>query len=859
GQLEGFRVLTGLSSDTERRSFHPIRQILMQLQVEGNLPIDPQKSESDAPNSGQLPEEVEKWRIFDEVAGIFLKHQEPLLLLLDDFHLADTLTQDLMAFLARSLCKRVGRVDELMSQEAQNSQNSKTHTTAVIIVVAYESNSGGPPETFLQGTRGIEDVKKINLKNLSPEETRILFTHLLAKGEGLEEVVDWIHHQTGGFPLLIEETTKWLIAEGILKWRRRRWTFHKDLVGEGLKPAPTEIEGLISQTLSRLDETTMTLLEDAAVLGDLFPAHLLKELTSLSDQNLFPLLTHLEREHLLRREPGPGDLYAFSHHWLRQILYERIDPQSRRESHRKILRALEKTPKDGNEVALAYHAIQGEIREKSLQYGMKAGELAERSYNHRGALELYEKLLPLSEENGLELNILEKMGDLYEKVGDYEKSLTHYSRALQLEKRKHQLSRLHFMIGTVERKRSRYSEALGAFDKGFSLLEGKKSSEGISLLNGMGWIYREQGDYEKATETLSRAERMARETNDREGLSLSLRNLATVYWNQSNFKEAIAVGEKGLSIAKENQDDYQIATACNNLGIFYWNLGESEEAKNYYLKSLEIRKKIGDIHGIGLVHINIGILDQDKRMWEDASQHFEKSLEIFERLNDRLNLARLRNSFGLLCFALGKWDKSFVHFNKGIEIAKDLGNKILTSAAYHNLGRLYLYQGDLDKANENLETALSAREEIGDAEGEAASLLNIAILKTEKEDWEKANAILERTEKIYKEKGTKSNLSFLLQTRSLVHLKKKEIEKAFQYVEEGLVVAIKQKNEDDIGSSHRILGEVYAEIGENEKALDNYSKSIEVLEKAINRYELAQTLIALAHFHLSHWQKTQHT
>ncbi|MCH7761879.1 sigma 54-interacting transcriptional regulator, partial [candidate division TA06 bacterium] len=97
------------------------------------------------------------------------------------------------------------------------------------------------------------------------------------------------------------------------------------------------------------------------------------------------------------------------------------------------------------------------------------------------------------------------------------------------------------------------------------------------------------------------------------------------------------------------------------------------------------------------------------------------------------------------------------------------------------------------------------------------------------------------------------------QTHSQVHLKRKEIEKAFQSIEEGLVVAIKQKNEDDIGSSHRILGAVCAEIGENEKALENYSKSLEILEKASNRYELAQTLIALAHFHLSSWQKTHHT
>ena len=882
GQLEGFQVLTGSSSETEKSPFYPIRQIFRQLPYEGILPFDSVEATGRSP----LPEEAEKWRIFDEVTRIFSIYPKPLILLLDDLHLADPLTLDLTAYLARSLCKSQGvyeskslksqgvhesrspeshKVYESVNPESPDSidsQDSRDSKTAVIIVISYESISEESLKTFLNGTRGIEEQTKYELKNLSEKETKELLNHLLAMGDPhrVKEAGEWIHQQTGGIPLLVEETTKWLVAEKILERKEKRWTFHKDLVGTGLKPAPTKaIENLVSQTLSRLDETTKYLLEEASVIGDHFSIHLLKELTELGEEELYPLLSNLERDHLLRRESGLKDQYSFTHHWLSQILYERIESDRKKEIHRKILSILEKSHLNGNTIALAHHAYLGEVYEKFCRYGMKAGEVSERSYNYKGALELYGKLLPLFEEKEEKLKLFEKMGDLNEKTGNFEESLQFYSKALEMEKRKENLGRIHLKIGTVERKRSLYPEALKAFEKGLSTLQEKKTPLVVSLLNGIGWVYREQGEYDRAIERLSQAEKMAQEIEDREGLTLSLRNLATAYWNQRNFKEAIEVGERSLAVAEENHNDYQIAAACNNLGIFHWNIGKLDEARNYYSKSLGIREKIGDRQGIGLVKINHGLLYQDEGNWEIAIQYFVDSFEIFDKLNDVINITRLHNCFGFHFFVLGNWDEAAGHYIKSLEFAKQKENKLVIAQAHYSLGCLHLYQGDLEQAKENLETGLSISEDIRDPELESISLLSLALLEKERNVWEKVVELFEKTRKNYEEKGIKKYLSLFFQIQSMIHLNRKEIEKALQFSEEAIRVAKEQKDMENTGSSHRILAMVYSEKGEYDKALENLIRSREIFENMKNPFELARTLFELARFHLSQWQKTHHT
>jgi Nif-specific regulatory protein len=848
GQLKGFQVLTGMSSDTDKRPFLPIRQIIMQLPMESKLPIDAKKVES------KFPDEVNKWRMFEEVKELFRNHPNPLILIIDDLHLTDSLTQDLTAFLARSLCKN----SKVETQEA----NSRK--TGVIIVVAYESTSVETPVSFLEGFRIIDDIIKIHLNTLSSEETESYLLHLLPNHEreiqdnDFRKTAKWLHRQTGGNPLLIEETTKLLISEGIIERIQKRWIFDRTALGN-LYPLKhsIEIDSLIAQTLSRLDEKSKRVIEEASIIGDRFSIQILKELISLSDKELFPLLNHLEREHLLVRNANDEGFYSFTHHWLKHILYEKIDSGRRRKVHRKILKILEKKPVNGNEMDLAYHSLHGALPKKYFKYGKKAGEVAERSYNHRRASDLYEKLLPHVSDKNERLKLFEKLGDLNENVGEYDKSLAHYSHALQIMKGTQYgliVPRIYLKLGTLEMKKSRYPEALQYLEKGLSLLKVKNTSIESNLLNSLGQVYTNQGYNEKAVKILLRAEAISHEIQDGSGLALSLLNLSTVYRKKADFKAAITLAEKGLSIAMKNRDNFQIASAYNKLGLYYWNHNELEEAKRFYLKCLKLREKIGDLIGIGAVHLNLGMISHKLGNREIANKHYETSLNIFEKLNDTEGLSILYINFGYLLFDHGRWDKVSSYFLKSLELAKKMRNRFKIANAHRSLGRLYFYQYELVKAEKELTSAVLIDEEIGSDEGVAIGLVDLARIEMERENWNKVDMFLDKAGKIYEEKKINWSFPRFLQTLSLVQLKKMKVEKAQKIAEEAIKVCI---DTEDIGFIYRTLGMVYAKKGEDDKAYENFLKSRKILENADFRYELGLTLFEFARYHVLRWQKNK--
>jgi Nif-specific regulatory protein len=860
GQLDGFHVLMSHTSNTDRRPFQPVRQILRQIPVHGKLPFEPiasdLKLDFEKKDNGSA-QDFKKWQIYDEVTNVFLNHSKHLLVLVDDFQLADKNTQELMAFMVRSLSQN-------RNTETQKSKNRKS---GVLFVFAYESATESLPETFLEGTKRIRQ-NEINVSKLSENGTETLVSYLLEINRSkdtsqIKEATEWIYRQSGGFPLLIEETTKWLISEGILKIKKGKWTFQKSSLSKLSRKdiqnfTPSEIEDLIHHTLSRMDEESLKLLESASVIGDRFSSQALKSLVSLSEQELYPQLINLEGEHLIRREPEADDYYSFSHHWLRQYLYGRIPKDKRRESHQAILNIFEAMNLKENEIDLAYHALRGEEKEKSLRYGLRAGEFAEGSYNYNEALELYRGILPYVKEDDLKILVVEKIGDMYEKTGDYENSIELYNKALSYENNKDKHPRLHHKIGKVERKRSRYPEALESFEYGLSCVSEKNTSDTVNLLNGVGWIYREQGEYKKATETLLYAENLATETGDKEGLTLSLRNLATVNWSQSKFEDAIIFGEKALSIAKETQDDFQIAATSNNLGIFYWNTGKPDKARNLYSISQNIREKISDLQGLGSVYLNLGILEQDEGNWEKALQHYEKSLDVFEKLDDLVNLARLYNSFGYLFRAIGKWDEAYIHFTKSLDVVNDIENSLISTSVHMNLGRLFMYKGEFETAKDHLNIALSLSENYGDVEGMAVSLLYRAVLESESENWDEAGKYLKRAKNTFEGHGIKVELPLLFQTSSQYCLHNNEFEEALLLANKGLEEAIHQKNEEAIGYSHRNIGIILSKKEDDEKVIEQFLKARDIFKKTKNSYELAESLFAMAIFSLQRWQKTNH-
>jgi len=167
-----------------------------------------------------------------------------------------------------------------------------------------------------------------------------------------------IVERAAGVPLFAVETVRMLIDEGRLVRDDGRYR----LEGEpGELAVPESLRGLIGARLDGLPADDRALLQDAAVLGQVFPLDALAAITDRSAEALEPRLRALVRREILAVEGDPRSpergQYTFVQGLIREVAYETLAKRERRARHLAAARYFETV--DSEELAgiLASHYL----------------------------------------------------------------------------------------------------------------------------------------------------------------------------------------------------------------------------------------------------------------------------------------------------------------------------------------------------------------------------------------------------------------------------------------------------------------------------------------------------------------------
>ena len=247
--------------------------------------------------------------------------RSPLILFLDDWHLADDASREML-----------GALRELDRQR--------------VLVLATSRPGEGRISAF--------DV--LPLAPFDAEETRQAVTRLLAAPDPF--VIGRVLDSSGGNALFIEELCH-SIADG--------------RIGDGTPWLDT----LIESRLSRLPAAEAALVRQAAVIGTIVPAWLLEAITGHGESD--PLVAALARQDFIF--PGEREgMLRFKHGITRDAVYETVRLKERRALHRRIAEALLGRSRNPGEEepheALAYHFGAGEDWPATARHAELAGDKA---------------------------------------------------------------------------------------------------------------------------------------------------------------------------------------------------------------------------------------------------------------------------------------------------------------------------------------------------------------------------------------------------------------------------------------------------------------------------------------------------
>jgi DNA-binding SARP family transcriptional activator len=300
-------------------------------------------------------------------AGRFLeglcRGGNPLILFLDDLHLADPDTLDLLGFLLARLEGPIwflaaGRTEELDWEHPLNQ-----------IV-----------------RRGEKEGRAARL-----EPDRLETAALLEIAESLlgepraAELAAFLEEKSSGLPLAVSELVNYLWDEGRLAPRGMGiW----DLVGSlGELAVPADLDELIRLRIRRLPNSTRRLATLAAMIGQSFDVHLLQE---AADEHA--MVVEIGLEILLKRwlvrqfayfwtaSRNEAELlsswargarrgsFEFSHTQIRSAIYRDLNPLRRQAMHAQVAEALEKLRGRQDCEVLAHHWSAAGQWEKSLPF-----------------------------------------------------------------------------------------------------------------------------------------------------------------------------------------------------------------------------------------------------------------------------------------------------------------------------------------------------------------------------------------------------------------------------------------------------------------------------------------------------------
>jgi tetratricopeptide (TPR) repeat protein len=302
--------------------------------------------------------ETSRFRLFDAVTN-FVKLsalRQPLVLVLDDLHAADSDSLLLLRFVARQL--RDMRVLVIAThREAEARQ------------------TGSASELLSSLTR---EATHLPLRGFTAAEVEAFVDGMLpASGrEHADVLVAAVQQVAEGNPFFVDEIVRLWIAEGRLRGVA---------AATGAFAIPDQVRELVRRRLRLLSEPAHAALAVAAVIGRDFDLPVLERVWQADAPAPLPLLDLLGEAleaAVIVAGPAPHGRYSFAHALMRETLYHDLTPSRRVLLHRgaaAALRQIHRDDLDAHVADIAHHyfeaSVDGDVGE-AIDYAGRAAQRA---------------------------------------------------------------------------------------------------------------------------------------------------------------------------------------------------------------------------------------------------------------------------------------------------------------------------------------------------------------------------------------------------------------------------------------------------------------------------------------------------
>lgn len=541
----------------------------------------------------------------------------PWLLILDNLHLADAATLQLLHYLSR----HCGQMN--------------------LMIVGTYTTDDESPAPFL--TKFLDDLAEhtayttLNLDPLSQGEVKELLEN--SSGQTVPiDLVAAIYRRTRGNPLFVDEIAWMLVDEGLVSHRDGKWR----LVSVVENDLPQNLPEAILRRFYRLPKETQTLLYQAATLGVTFRFEDLHEMSDLSEWDALDNLELALERQLIRVVPQQGIL-RFKHPQIQRVLYENLGQLKRRLMHREAGEALERCydETDPQAITLANHFWQAEDMEAALGYSQLAARQAETFYAAHTALFWYNRILDIlaARDKGKQsakeqFDLLLARERIYSRLGQRKAQAADLVTLQSLAQDEAQQATVHNRRAAYERASGRLNQARVEAEAAQQVAQSAQDAaqEGESLIQ-LGYITLSQGEFETARDYFDTARDIADETTQ-QAEARALNGLATVYTQLHDYAQAEDLYRQALAMHHDMGRWSGQAACLSNLGILYLQTGHYVDALSLLRQAVEINKLISHRRGEAICLHYLALAYKALGVYDEAGTYLQQALVIRRAIDD---------------------------------------------------------------------------------------------------------------------------------------------------------------------------------------------------------------------------------
>ncbi|QLE43079.1 tetratricopeptide repeat protein [Nostoc sp. C052] len=463
------------------------------------------------------------------------------------------------------------------------------------------------------------------------------------------------------------------------------------------------------------------------------------------------------------------------------------------------------------------------------------------------ALDLCEQILAVFQD----YRILGTVARAEEVLGFVQEAVTHYQQALDLcpeEELIRKAATLNNMALQFAQQGD-IARAIALWEQSLEICQQIGEVKGkATTLNNMALQFAHQGDIARAIALWEQSLEIQEQIGDVKGKATTLNNMALQIARQGDIARAIALWEQCLEIDEQIGEVEGKATTLNNMALQFAHQGDIARAIALWEQSLEIQEQIGDVKGKATTLNNMALQFAHQGDIARAIALWEQSLEIQEQIGDVKGKATTLNNMALQFAHQGDIARAIALWEQSLEIQEQIGDVKGKATTLNNMALQFAHQGDIAKAIALWEQSLEIQEQIGDVKGKATTLNNMALQFAHQGDIARAIALWEQSLEIQEQIGDVKGKATTLNNMALQFAHQGDIAKAIALWEQCLEIDEQIGNVKGKAATLSNMALVFRRQGDIAKAIALWEQSLEIFEQIRDVKGQATTLANMAYW-----------